>query len=156
MTRACGNFRMSDRLLVRIFSFGYQRSGIPMDIKETRGGFVFDCRFLPNPGREERFKSSTGLDEDVMLYFEQFQAVNTFLRHVFDIIDRSVDNYLARGFTDLMISFGCTGGQHRSVYCAENLAAHLRQRDVSVELRHIELEKIMSSGEMTIQSYKKK
>jgi len=130
----------SDKLTVRIASFSFHR-GVPQDDSGHGGGFVFDARGLPNPGREERFKNLTGRDAAVREYLEQQESVKRFLANVITLVDSSVDNYLQRGFKDLMVSFGCTGGQHRSVYLAEQLAKHLRARgDVNVVVQHRECE----------------
>lgn len=128
------------RLTVRIQSFSYKR-GIPLDEKGHGGGFVFDCRLLPNPGREQAYKNLTGLDDAVIHFLQQQEDVSRFLKHVRAIADQSIVNYKKRNFTDIMIAFGCTGGQHRSVYCASNLAEYLQQKhNVEVEVRHRELE----------------
>ena len=129
-------------LTVRIQSFSFKKAGLPGDEKGHGGGYVFDCRSLPNPGREERFKNSWGTDADVIAFLESEGAVDRFLGHVFGLVDQSVDNYRERNFTDLLVSFGCTGGQHRSVYCAERLARHLRGRKVAVEIRHRQREEV--------------
>ncbi|MBZ5656059.1 MAG: phosphotransferase [Acidobacteriia bacterium] len=129
-------------LTVRIMSFSFHR-GLPEDETGNGGGFVFDGRSLPNPGREERFKALTGRDAAVIEYLNQQESVHQFLAHVESLVDASVSNYQSRGFKSLMVSFGCTGGQHRSVYLAEELAKHLRDRSgVDVELRHRELERL--------------
>jgi aminoglycoside/choline kinase family phosphotransferase len=129
-----------DHLTVRIFSFSFHHS-LPADGSGNGGGFVFDARSLPNPGREERFKPLTGKDAPVVDYLHQQESVRRFLSSVTALVDSSVSNYQGRGFRNLMVSFGCTGGQHRSVYLAEQLAEHLRGRDgVEVVVRHLELE----------------
>jgi aminoglycoside/choline kinase family phosphotransferase len=128
-------------LVVRIFSFSFHR-GLPKDDSGNGGGFVFDGRSLPNPGREEQFKSLTGKDAPVMDYLNQQESVHQFLASVLSLVDASVGNYQQRGFKNLMVSFGCTGGQHRSVYLAEQLAKRLRGRNgLEVVVRHLELEK---------------
>ncbi|HUJ80549.1 MAG TPA: RNase adapter RapZ, partial [Candidatus Acidoferrales bacterium] len=105
------------------------------------GGFVFDARSVPNPGREERFKPLTGKDAPVIEYLNQHESVHQFLASVISLVDASVNEYQRRGFNSLTVSFGCTGGQHRSVYFAEQLAKHLRGRKgVEVVLRHLEQE----------------
>jgi hypothetical protein len=130
----------SDSLVVRIFSFSFHR-GWPKDESGNGGGFVFDGRSLPNPGREERFKALTGRDAPVIEYLNQQDSVHQFLASVLSLVDASVSEYQRRGFKNLMVSFGCTGGQHRSVYLAEQLAKRLRGRNgVEVVLRHRELE----------------
>jgi aminoglycoside/choline kinase family phosphotransferase len=131
----------ADNLIVRIFSFSFHR-GLPKDETGNGGGFVFDGRSLPNPGREERFKSLTGKDAPVIDYLHQQESVHQFLASVLSLVDASVGTYQQRGFKNLMVSFGCTGGQHRSVYLAEQLAKRLRGRNgVEVVVRHLELEK---------------
>jgi RNase adaptor protein for sRNA GlmZ degradation len=116
-------------LTVEITSFSYKALLPPhlftLDGGRHGGGFVFDCRALPNPGREERFKLATGLDLDVINYLEACPEVWSFREHVFALIDASVSKYLERGFDFLSVSFGCTGGQHRSVYFTEKLCSHL-------------------------------
>jgi aminoglycoside/choline kinase family phosphotransferase len=132
----------ADNLVVRIFSFSFHR-GLPKDDSGNGGGFIFDGRSLPNPGREERFKVLTGRDAPVIDYLNQQESVHQFMASVMSLVDASVSNYLHRGFKHLMVSFGCTGGQHRSVYLAEQLAKHLRGRNgVEVVLTHRELERM--------------
>ena len=127
-------------LVVRIFSFSYRRDP-PQDETGNGGGFVFDSRSLPNPGREERFKALTGKDAPVIDYLNQRESVHRFIGNVISLIEESVANYQERGFQNLMVSFGCTGGQHRSVYLAEQLAKHLRGKNgVEVVVRHLGLE----------------
>ena len=132
----------ADSLLVRIVSFSFHR-GLPKDESGNGGGFVFDGRSLPNPGREERFKVLTGRDAPVIDYLQQQESVHQFLASVMTLIDASVNNYQRRGFKNLMVSFGCTGGQHRSVYLAEQVAKRLRGRSgVEVVVVHRELERM--------------
>lgn len=130
----------AERLTVRVVSFSFHR-GMPQDNSGHGGGFVFDARGLPNPGREERFKHSTGKDTPVVEYLQQYESVHQFLANATALVDASVDNYLKRGFKNLMVCFGCTGGQHRSVYLAERMAKHLRERNkIDVVLQHRECE----------------
>ncbi len=134
-------------LTVRIFSFSFHRS-MPADEADNGGGFVFDARSLPNPGREEQFRQLTGLDAPVIEYLGRQESVREFLAHAVSLVDASVAAYQRRGFNNLMVSFGCTGGQHRSVYLAEQLARHLRAtQGLEVKVRHIELEKSGKRGE---------
>ena len=134
-------------LTVHIFSFSFHHS-MPLDESGNGGGFVFDARSLPNPGREEKFRTLTGQDAAVIEYLDRLPSVHEFLSHAVSLVDASVASYRQRGFTSLMVSFGCTGGQHRSVYLAEQLAKHLRgTAGVEVVVRHIELEKLGMSGE---------
>ena len=129
-------------LTVRVLSFSFHR-GLPADETGNGGGFVFDGRSLPNPGREDRFKPLTGRDAPVIEYLNQQDSVHQFLANATSLVDASVDTYQRRGFKNLMVSFGCTGGQHRSVFLAEKLAKHLRGRSgVDVQLQHRELERM--------------
>jgi aminoglycoside/choline kinase family phosphotransferase len=137
----------ADSLVVRIFSFSFHR-GLPKDESGNGGGFVFDGRSLPNPGREERFKTLTGQDAPVIEYLNQQESVHQFMAGVMSLVDASVYNYQRRGFKNLMVSFGCTGGQHRSVFLAEQLAKHLQGRSgVEVVVHHRELEKMAKKVE---------
>jgi aminoglycoside/choline kinase family phosphotransferase len=130
------------RLTVRIFSFSF-REGIPKDEAGHGGGFVFDARGIPNPGRQEEFKPLTGKDAPVIDYLNQQETAHQFLANALALVDASVQTYRGRGFTSLSVSFGCTGGQHRSVYFAEQLAKHLRGNNgVEVVVRHLGLEKL--------------
>jgi aminoglycoside/choline kinase family phosphotransferase len=129
-----------ENLTVEIWSFSFHRGGLK-DESGNGGGYVFDGRDLPNPGREERFKTLTGKDAPVIEYLNQQESVHQFLAPVMSLVDAHVSNYQRRRFKHLMVSFGCTGGQHRSVYLAEQLAKHLRGRSgVDVVVRHRELE----------------
>jgi len=142
-TKLSGVASETGYLVVRIFSFSFHRDGVPKDETGNGGGFVFDSRSVPNPGREERFTALTGKDAPVIEYLNQQEGVHEFLAHAASLVDASVSNYQHRRFKNLMISFGCTGGRHRSVYFAEQLAKHLYERkDVQVIVRHLELEKI--------------
>ena len=126
------------RLVVKVTSFAYKK-GIPEDSSGNGGGFVFDCRAVNNPGKYDRYKPFTGLDEPVIRFLEDDGEITTFLEHVYGLVDASVKRYMERGFTNLSICFGCTGGQHRSVYSAQHLAEHLNQKfGVQVNLIHRE------------------
>ena len=128
----------SSLLVVRIFSFSYKK-GIPEDESGHGGGYVFDCRSTHNPGRYEQYKTMTGLDEPVIRFLEDDGEILTFLESVYRLADAHVERYLERGFTSLMFSFGCTGGQHRSVYSAQHLAEHLNKKyGIEVRLCHRE------------------
>jgi hypothetical protein len=133
----------SQRLVVEIRSFSY-KMGIPEDYSGHGGGFVFDCRSLPNPGREESLREFTGRDKIIIDYFAEKEEVTGFIENVFSIVGQAVKNYTARKFDHLSVNFGCTGGQHRSVYCAETLSAHLKNNfpGITVSLVHRELDKV--------------
>ena len=127
-------------MTVRIQSFSYRR-GIPWDERGHGGGFVFDCRPLPNPGRLEKFKTLTGNDEMTISFLEKENDVKKYLTNVYNLVDQAIENYKSRNFTDLMIAFGCTGGQHRSVYCSNQMRDYIKKKHkIDVELRHRELE----------------
>jgi aminoglycoside/choline kinase family phosphotransferase len=126
------------RLTVKVTSFAYKK-GIPDDPSGNGGGFVFDCRAVNNPGKYDRYKPFTGLDAPVISFLEEDGEMETFLTHVYGMVDASVKRYMERGFTNLSVCFGCTGGQHRSVYAAQHLAEHLnREFGVQVNLMHRE------------------
>ncbi len=126
------------KLTVKVMSFAYKK-GIPEDTTGNGGGYVFDCRAVNNPGKYERYKPFTGLDEPVIKFLEDDGEITTFLEHVYALVDASVKRYIERGFTNLSVCFGCTGGQHRSVYSAQHLAEHLNEKfGVQVNLVHRE------------------
>ena len=125
-------------LVVRVFSFSYTK-GIPEDESGNGGGYVFDCRSTHNPGRYEPYKQLTGLDEPVIRFLEDDGEILTFLDSVYKLADAHVRRYIQRGFTSLMFCFGCTGGQHRSVYSAQHLAEHIHQKfGIEVRICHRE------------------
>lgn len=126
------------QLVVRVFSFSYKK-GIPEDESGNGGGYVFDCRGTHNPGRYDPYKQLTGLDEPVIRFLEGNGEILTFLESVYRLADAHVERYMQRGFTSLMFAFGCTGGQHRSVYCAQHLAEHLHKKyGIEVRICHRE------------------
>jgi aminoglycoside/choline kinase family phosphotransferase len=126
------------KLVVHIHSFSYKTTGIPKDESENGGGFVFDCRGILNPGRFEAYKQQTGRDKEVKDFLEQQTKMPAFLNSIYNIVDISVEDYMKRGFESLQINFGCTGGQHRSVYAADALARHLKNKyGVKIELKHL-------------------
>ena len=128
-----------DGLTVRVSSFSYKK-GIPDDPSGNGGGYVFDCRAMDNPGRYEQYKRLTGLDREVIDFLEERGEIGEFLESCYSLVDRAVDNYLSRGFSSLMVNYGCTGGQHRSVYSAQHTALHIKARypQVRVVLWHRE------------------
>ncbi len=124
-------------LCIKSFSF---KKGYPQDDSGNGGGFVFDCRALPNPGRYEEYKQLTGNDQKVITYFKQYKDVELFVDKTIQLVESSIYNYMERGFVDLAVSFGCTGGQHRSVYCANLFAKKIKEKfnNLNVELQHQE------------------
>jgi len=136
---------LSKYLTIRISSFSY-KTGIPLDDIGNGGGFVFDCRALPNPGRFEEYRPFTGNDPEVIHYLEKEPVVEEFLNHTCSLVDQSIRTYIDRGFSSLIVSFGCTGGKHRSVYCANQLVRYIRSKFVvNVEVNHTELNKTEKS-----------
>lgn len=132
--------KSADILTISIFSFSYRKS-IPFDKSGNGGGYVFDCRSLPNPGLYDEYKQLNGRDEQVKEFFRHYPETENYLTNLFALVDQSVDSYLERSYTRLMLNFGCTGGRHRSVYCAEQTAAHLREKysgTVAVNVFHLE------------------
>ena len=130
----------SKKLQVSINSFSYKK-GIPDDSTGNGGGFVFDCRGIHNPGRYERYMCLTGKDKEVIEFFKKNSRIDEFLGKVMKVVDINIQCFIERGFTDLMINFGCTGGQHRSVYCAENFGRLLEQKyGVTVSVKHHEID----------------
>ena len=137
--RELRDLRRETKLEVHIFSFAY-KTGIPMDDSGNGGGYVFDCRALENPGKYERFRQFTGMDEVVIKYLEDEGGITKYLKNVYELTDAHVRKFMERKFTHLQICFGCTGGQHRSVYCAEHLAARIAKKfNVRVLVTHREL-----------------
>ncbi len=130
------NLQKSDKLTITITSFSYKK-GIPIDISGNGGGFVFDCRANANPGRYDEYKQLTGKDQQVIDFFKKDKQIFNFLDNVYKLVDSSIDKYIERNFTNLMVNFGCTGGQHRSVFCAENLAKHIEDKyNVNIVIHH--------------------
>lgn len=142
MEKAVGNQANTDvtsqPLLVKVYSFSYKK-GIPEDLSGNGGGFVFDCRAIHNPGKYDEYKQLTGRDQPVIDFLESDGEILRFISHAQGVVGPAVERYLQRGFTDLMVSFGCTGGQHRSVYSAQQMASWLHKKyGVIVELIHRE------------------
>lgn len=130
-------------LIIKINSFSYIKNGIPKDESQHGGGFVFDCRGILNPGRFEEYKTQTGKDKAVIDFLEQKTKMPSFLNNIYNIVDIAVEDYIQRNFDSLTINFGCTGGQHRSVYAAEQTARHLKNKfGVRIDLRHLMQEAI--------------
>ena len=138
--RQYGQARLGLTVRVQSFSFG---DGVPQDERGHGGGFVFDCRALPNPGRFPQYAALDGRNPAVAAFLAREPAVKRFLEHASSLVEESVENYRTRNFTDLVAAFGCTGGRHRSVYCAERLAERLREKyGIPVELAHTALEEV--------------
>ena len=132
------------KLTVRVMSFSYRKGGIPEDNSGNGGGFVFDCRAMHNPGKYDQYKKITGADAPVIEFLESQGEVQRYLDNVYGLVDPAVDKYIERGFLNLMVAFGCTGGQHRSLYCANHLADHLKARygdRIHIVLEHREQKK---------------
>ena len=131
---------MQNKLIIDIHSFSYKKGGIPKDDSGNGGGFVFDCRGILNPGRIEEYKTQTGNDVGVQDYLETKTEMPAFLKSVQDLISINIKNYLERGFENLQINFGCTGGQHRSVYSAIKTAEFIQQNfpEADVRIHHDE------------------
>lgn len=127
-------------LTIDIHSFSYKKGGIPKDTSDNGGGYCFDCRGILNPGRVEEYKAQTGKDPGVQKYLEEKTEMPKFLKLAKEIVSITIENYLERGFENLQINFGCTGGQHRSVYCAEKVAEYIREKypQAIVNLQHDE------------------
>ncbi|RRQ47170.1 RNase adapter RapZ [Chryseobacterium sp. SC28] len=125
---------MQNKLKIEIHSFSYKKGGIPKDKTENGGGFVFDCRGILNPGRIEEYKAKTGIDIDVQKFLETRTEMPNFLKAVYELISISIENYLSRGFQHLQINFGCTGGQHRSVYSALKTAEFIKEKYPETEV----------------------
>lgn len=129
---------LSEGLTVSVGSFSY-RKGVPADYSGNGGGFVFDCRSVHNPGRYDRYKPLTGLDTEVIEFLEAGGEMTAMMESAYSLVDAAVEKYLSRGFTHLQVSFGCTGGRHRSVYGAQHMAEHInRKYGVRVHLEHRE------------------
>jgi len=128
-------------LNIKLYSFSYLKSGIPADNTPHNGGFVFDCRYIKNPRWEPLLKNLTGKDKEVIEFLDNTKSMQDFLKNVKEIISDAVDNYISRDFNSLMICFGCTGGQHRSMYAAENIYKFLNEKykgKLKLSLTHIE------------------
>lgn len=138
------------KLEVQVYSFSY-KNGMPKDKSTHGGGFVFDCRGILNPGRFAAYKHLTGQDEAVRQFLEQETAMPQFLQHTYQLVSFNVEDYLSRGFDHLSIAFGCTGGQHRSVYAAEHMASYLINKyNIPVTVTHLNEKKWVLNAEPTI------
>ena len=128
-------------MLISIKSFSYIQNGYPKDLTKNGGGYVFDCRGILNPGRVDEYKKQSGLDKPVKVFLEEQTKMPDFLNNIYQIVDITVEDYIKRGFEHLEINFGCTGGQHRSVYAAEAVNRHLKNKfSVKTQLTHLNQE----------------
>ena len=128
-----------NKLQVLIKSFSYIYGEIPKDETEFGGGFVFDCRILPNPGRQYKYRNLSGMDKPVIQFLEAETEVENFISNTYLIVKQAIDKYIERDFTYLTFNFGCTGGQHRSVYCAEKIKKLINDNyNVQIVLEHVE------------------
>jgi len=128
-------------LNVKLYSFSYLKSGIPVDETPHKGGFVFDCRYIKNPRWEKTLQNLTGKDKPVIDFLDNTKSMQDFLKNIQGIISDAIDNYISREFTSLMISFGCSGGQHRSMYAAEEIHRFLLNKyngKIQITLAHME------------------
>ncbi|HEY3252016.1 MAG TPA: RNase adapter RapZ [Ignavibacteria bacterium] len=134
-------------LNVKIYSFGYHKSGIPDDETPNKGGFVFDCRFINNPQWVEELKDLTGKDEKVIAFLDKNEKMQQYFESISKIIRDAIENYLSREFTNLMVSFGCTGGRHRSIYAAEKMNEFLKNEfgdKINLSVTHLEYPELSS------------
>jgi len=129
----------TNNLTIEVRSFSYRR-GLPYDATGHGGGYIFDCRAILNPGRYERYMMLSGRDQEVIDFFRENTDIASFLEHACQLVEMSIQNYQEREFDHLMVAFGCTGGRHRSVYCAEQMAQWLKDTfNLGVDLEHLDL-----------------
>lgn len=124
---------------ISVYSFGYQKSGIPENEHGDGGGFVFDCRFLPNPHNDPNLREYTGLDENILSFFSDYRSVKSFVDDCVRMVERAANSYAERDFENLQVSFGCTGGRHRSVYCAEKFTSIMKDKGFDLSVEHTEI-----------------
>ena len=124
---------------ISVYSFGYQKSGIPENEHGDGGGFVFDCRFLPNPHNDPNLRDYTGLDDCIISFFSDYRSVKSFIDDCVRLTERAANSYAERNFENLQVSFGCTGGRHRSVYCAEKFTVIMRDKGFNLTVEHTEI-----------------
>ena len=128
-----------ESLKISVYSFGFQKSGIPENDNGDGGGFVFDCRFLPNPFHDLKLRDFTGLDSDIINFFSEYRSVKSFIEDCVRMVEKAAESYLERRFLNLQVSFGCTGGRHRSVYCAEEFCRIMTAKGYNVTVEHTEI-----------------
>lgn len=126
-------------LIISIYSFGYQQNGIPMNEYGDGGGFVFDCRFLPNPHHDPKLREFTGKDKPIKDFFSDYHPVDLFIEDCIAMVEISMKSYIQKNYSNLQVSFGCTGGRHRSVYCAERAAKKLSAKGYQIQILHQEV-----------------
>lgn len=130
----------NNSLNISVFSFGFQKSGIPDNENNDGGGFVFDCRFLPNPFNDPELRDYTGKEKKIKEFFAGFRAVDAFVQECVNMVDKAALAYIDKGYSNMQVSFGCTGGRHRSVYCAENFKKIMKKKGwKKIILEHTEL-----------------
>jgi len=129
----------SQDLKISVYSFGYQKSGIPENEYNDGGGFVFDCRFLPNPFHDLSLREYTGLDKKIADFFSDYRSVKGFIDDCVRMVEKAADSYIEKEFSNLQVSFGCTGGRHRSVYCAEEFVKIMTSKGYNVSVEHTEI-----------------
>jgi len=128
-----------EQLKISVYSFGFQKTGIPDNENGDGGGFVFDCRFLPNPFHDQKLRDFTGLDPEIVRFFSEYRSVKSFIEDCVKMIEKAAESYLERNFLNLQVSFGCTGGRHRSVFCAEEFCRIMRSKGYTVTIEHTEI-----------------
>ncbi|MBN2789130.1 MAG: hypothetical protein JXR69_02960 [Candidatus Delongbacteria bacterium] len=126
-------------LMISVYSFGFQKNGIPANEHGDGGGFVFDCRFLLNPHNDPKLREFTGKDQPIIEFFSDYHPIDIFIDECYLMVERSAISYIESGYTNLQVSFGCTGGRHRSVYCAEKVTKKLSSKGFQVQIFHQEI-----------------
>ncbi|MCK5759775.1 MAG: hypothetical protein KAH33_00675 [Candidatus Delongbacteria bacterium] len=126
-------------LLISIYSFGYHKNGIPLNEHGDVGGFVFDCRFLPNPHHDPKLREFTGKDHKIKDFFSDYHPVDLFIEDCVAMVEISARAYIQKNYSNIQIAFGCTGGKHRSVYCAERTAKKLSAKGYQIQIFHTEI-----------------
>lgn len=124
---------------ISVYSFGYQKTGIPENDHGDGGGFVFDCRFLPNPHNDPDLRDFTGLDDNIKSFFSDYRSVKSFIDDCVRMVERAAVSYAERDFANLQVSFGCTGGRHRSVYCSEEFCRIMKVKGFNISVEHTEI-----------------
>ena len=126
-------------LKISVYSFGFQKSGIPENEYGDGGGFVFDCRFLPNPFHDLSLRDFTGLDKEIVTFFSDYRSVRGFIDDCARMVENAAESYIERGFLNIQVCFGCTGGRHRSVFCAVEFSKIMAAKGYNVSVEHTEI-----------------